>query len=430
MNCYHLRTNPGLEPVLAAEIAGLTAAGLTTAASVPDAAAAGLTTAASVPDAAAAGRSVWADTRTEEVPRGRRGWVAVTSPEPLPAVAFDELRTVYEVLEVAATVPVPAAATTDGDRYLAMIRDLAAEVSLPWPRPAESFAVRCLRVGNHPVNSPDVERTVGGVVAGASGARVNLSAPDVTIRADLDDDLLTIGRLLGSPTRDRRFTWAYRPRITLSTVVAAACLRLSAATDPQHPGAHPHDPALPAGAILDPFCGSGTIAIEAAARRVRDPDVPWAPVYAADIAPEAVAGTRANLAANALARAVVVRRADATALADTWVDRGIGAIVCNPPFGVRLGRRLNFDQFYRELLDGAAAVLPPGGRLVLLSSRRRGRLNHVIADRPQWWLRGVHLIEIGGVFPGIFVLERRDVGAIVRTTPGADIDPETGARAD
>ncbi len=133
---------------------------------------------------------------------------------------------------------------------------------------------------------------------------------------------------------------------------------------------------------------------------------PDAAVYASDLAPEAVAGTRANAAINGAADRVIARHADATALGAHYADRGITRIVCNPPFGVRLGKRIEFGAFYEAFLDGAARVLPPGGRLVLLSSRRRARLNKVIAASPAWRLRGVHLIEIGGVFPGIFVIDR------------------------
>jgi putative N6-adenine-specific DNA methylase/tRNA (guanine6-N2)-methyltransferase len=192
-------------------------------------------------------------------------------------------------------------------------------------------------------------------------------------------------------------------------VVAAAALYLADMPDPEHPVIKRVAARRGTGALLDPFCGSGTIPIEAASWA----ETEGSPIYASDLAPEAVAGTRANAACNGLDRRIIPRRADATELGRYYRDRGVTTIVCNPPFGVRLGKRINFDQFYRSLLDGAAEILPGDGRLVLLSSRRRGRLNAVIADSPMWTLKGVHLIETGGVFPGIFVLERRRSAALV-----------------
>jgi len=309
-------------------------------------------------------------------------------------------------------VTVPELADPAEETVLAAVRAAVNDAVLPGIGPGMTFAARCLRDGRHAVQSPTIEREAGTIIGRRTGAAVNLTAPDVTVRVDVSGTLLVIGEVVGAQALDRRFQWIYRPRITLSPVVAAAALYLADMPDPEHPvidqvarrGARCADAGGAAtGALLDPFCGSGTIAIEAASWS----SAPEAPIYASDLAPEAVAGTRANAACNGFARRIIPRRADATQLAHYYRDRGIATIVCNPPFGVRLGKRINFDQFYEALLAEAAGVLPVGGRLVLLSSRRRGRLNVVIARSAAWRLQGVHLIEIGGVFPGIFVLERR-----------------------
>ncbi len=399
MNYYHLRTNPGLESILAAEV-----------------------------------RALLADTprsATEVTPRpaGRSGWTAVGSGSPATAVSevgsgslgspahaeiparvvdpahlFARLRTAYEVIRVTYMGTLQELVDPGEETVLAALRAAVREAMLPEIGPGMTFAARCLRHGTHAVQSPTIEREAGTIIGRRTGAAVNLTAPDVTVRVDISDTLLVIGEVVGAPALDRRFEWIYRPRITLSPVVAAAALYLADMVDPEHPVIHGVARRRgPAGALLDPFCGSGTIAIEAASWSASPP----VPMYASDLSPEAVAGTRANAACNGFARRIISRRADATQLARYYRDRGITAIVCNPPFGVRLGKRINFDEFYGAVLAEAAEVLPVGGRLVLLSSRRRGRLNVVIARSAAWRLMGVHLIEIGGVFPGIFVLERR-----------------------
>lgn len=376
MRCYHVRTNPGLEPVLHAEL----------------------------------GRHLPA-ARVSPRPRGRSGWVGVELPKDVGEPDWAALRVAYEAVEVTAVHDLAAEGTPipDAEGLLARITAAAEAGPLP-PVPAgATLAVRCRRSGTHPLSSPDVERRVGAVVVGATGAPVNLREPDLTVRADLDGALLVLGRLAWE--EPGRFTWVYRPRVTLSPVVAAACLRLAVAADPQHPDG---SAARPLEGLLDPFCGSGTIALEAADQLARDPArllgaggaAGQVALWASDNAEDAVAGSRANAAANGYAQRIGIAQADAREAAELPPETRISHIVCNPPFGVRLGRRMDFGRFYHEVLDAAATVVAPGGRMVLLSSRRRARLNQAIQAGGRWRIAGVHLIEIGGVFPGIFVLDR------------------------
>ncbi|MEX0742110.1 MAG: THUMP domain-containing protein [Alkalispirochaeta sp.] len=409
MNYYHVRTNRGLESILAAELRALISAG-----ALPPG-----TEVTPRP----AGRSCWVAVGATASAPGATRTPASTShaagspaDRSIPPETFARLRTAYEVIRVTDMVTVQELTDPVEETVVAAVRRAVTDARLP-PGLLEdvlgtTFAARCLRDGRHAVQSPTIEREAGTIIGRRTGAAVNLTAPDVTVRVDISDTLLVIGEVVGAQALDRRFEWIYRPRITLSTVVAAAALYLADMPDPERPVIQ-HvarrevrrggSGGVQAGALLDPFCGSGTIAIEAASWSTAE----HTPIYASDLAPEAVAGTRANAACNELARRIIPRRADATQLSRYYGDRGVTTIVCNPPFGVRLGKRINFDQFYDALLSEAAAVLPVGGRMVLLSSRRRGRLNRVVAESSAWDLLGVHLIEIGGVFPGIFVLERR-----------------------
>lgn len=374
MRCYHVRTNPGLEALLSAELARRR------------------------PDAVLAVR-----------PQSRVGWVSVELPDTAAAPDWAALRVAYEAVEVTAVhdlltpgTPVPA----DGAAWLARIVAAAEGGALPEIPTGATLAVRCRREGSHPFSSPEVERAVGAVVVGATAARVNLSSPDVTVRADLSEALLVIGRLAWEEAG--RFRWLYRPRVTLSPVVAAACLRLAVAADPQHPDGRS---ARALTGLLDPFCGSGTIPLEAADQLARDPALlpgEASLIRGCDTSGEAVAGAGANAEANGLQERVEFLQADARRPAPLPPEARISHIVCNPPFGVRMGRRMEFGRFYREVLDAAATVTRPGSRMVLLSSRRRARLNQAIQASPAWRIAGVHLIEIGGVYPGIFVLDRLD----------------------
>ena len=136
----------------------------------------------------------------------------------------------------------------------------------------------------------------------------------------------------------------------------------------------------PGTALLDPFCGSGTIAVEAALialdiapglkrtfgfqkllwydgptwqriksaaqRRVR----PAAPsgLFASDDDPRSIEQCAANLAAAGARDAVSVERADALSRA---APAPAGTIVTNPPYGVRLAQSDALAQLYPRLGD-------------------------------------------------------------------------------
>ncbi len=368
--CYHARTNPGLQEVLGAELRDLTGP----------------------------------DPRIEirESPDGVRDAVHLTSPRPIGWEAFAAVRCAYEITEIRSAAVHPNLQASSRIEALRIVRDRGESTDFPELDADTPFAVRCIRRGAHALKSADVEREIGAILVARTGAPVDLTSPDLTVRVYLYGDVLYCGLLMNPYPMDRRFEWLYRPRVALNPVVAAALLRY-ASTDAPDAGSVHRAVASRHGGILDPFCGSGTIPLEAA----HTPALSQRRIYASDIMSEAIAGTRANLAIHARLHRVQTRLADATRLASIYAGYDIDTIVCDPPFGVRSGRGLDFASLYGALLDNAAAILPPGGRLVLMSSKRRGRLNRVIAGRTEWSILHVRIIEIGGIFPGIFVLRYR-----------------------
>ena len=68
---------------------------------------------------------------------------------------------------------------------------------------------------------------------------------------------------------------------------------------------------------------------------------------------------------------------------------------------------MNFFSFYTRFFDQAARVLEPGGRLVLLAWKRGvvDKANQASAKR----FRRLHVrvVETGGVYPRIYVFQRR-----------------------
>ncbi len=129
--------------------------------------------------------------------------------------------------------------------------------------------------------------------------------------------------------------------------------------------------------LLDPFCGSGTIPIEAAmfkrniapglsrefaAEKFKNiPDKLWAKareeardmvhnvpleIYASDIDPECVELTNANAENAGVADFINISRADARKV---FIDKPNGSIICNPPYGERMGDVKECEKLYRDI---------------------------------------------------------------------------------
>lgn len=291
------------------------------------------------------------------------------------------------------------------------LEDLAAEIAalpLTWMESAASFRARCSRAGEHPFHSPDVERAVGTALQARFGTAVDLEHHEVNVRVDITGSRCLCGyQLTGRKGLDRRYQWEYHPRVTLRTTVAYAMLRLAGFVE------QPGD-------IHDPFCGSGTILLEAAA--CAEDSGSAARVSGSDWSQRAVAGCRRNLRAADRAERVPVEQGDARELAARLGPRSMDYIVTNPPFGIRLAHGTDLGALYRGFLGQAAAVLRPGGTLALLVAKRRGRFNRIVESFDEFRLEHVRVIEIGGVYPGLFVLRRVGDGATSRhPSKGASI---------
>ena len=161
------------------------------------------------------------------------------------------------------------------------------------------------------------------------------------------------------------------------------------------------------GELCDPFCGSGTIAIEAAlAAKGRAPGINrrfaaerWTAVprgvwdaererararefngkyriYASDIDPKAIEIARANAARAGVGEIIEFSVADARSFSRGTDD---GVIVTNPPYGERLGEKREAEELLAAFGEAWRAT---GWRLALLTSDAEAeRLLGVRADK-------------------------------------------------
>ena len=217
---------------------------------------------------------------------------------------------------------------------------------------AASFRVTGWRTGKaHRFNSGELARVVGGCLHDRYGCAPRMRGYDVHVRADCVGETLALSTQLHEEALSRRHKAAYLNKVTIKANVAYAMLREAGL------------PADGSGAVLDPFCGSGTILLEAR-RRIGEHRLRRRRQR------QRVQGTLANAEAAGFEGRVHCSRADVAAALFT-VPKGtlVDAVVSNPPWGVQTGKGSDLKTMYRALLKTAWQLLRPGGRLVVLVLR-------------------------------------------------------------
>ena len=256
-------------------------------------------------------------------------------------------------------------------------------------RAAASFRVSCERAGEHAFRSPDAERAAGTLLFETYDTAVNLEHYQLHVKLDVIGDCALLGfQLTRRKGLDRRYPWQYHPRVSLRTPIAFAMLTLAGYVDRPE-------------VLLDPFCGSGTILLEAAS--VAGADAPS--LHGRDWDATAIDGATRNVEACGFG-SIELAKADARDIVDAFGPESVPYIVTNPPFGIRLARGTNFQAFYASFLRSAEQVLAPGGRLVLLVGKRRASFARAFQQTDGLQFVSARTIEMGGVYPSLTVIER------------------------
>ena len=256
----------------------------------------------------------------------------------------------------------------DARERIASVRPIP---SPPW------FAVSASFVGKRNYRTDEIVAAFAGAVANATGWLFTDHDPDadLSFRLMLDHDEALVGlRVARQPLRLRLWLAGHRPA-GLRPPVAAAMVRLAGVG----PGAR----------VVDPCCGTGTVAIEAA--------IAGATVIASDIDPDAVAATNQRAALAGVPVDTRVEDAHHLSLPDGSVD----AIITNPPWGRQTVLDDEVPTFAHALAGEMSRVLRPSGRAVLLTTTPEFFRNGGLSEDSRL------VVSVSGQRPTMLLLRRR-----------------------
>ncbi|BAW31273.1 MAG TPA: TIGR01177 family methyltransferase [Methanothermobacter sp.] len=218
---------------------------------------------------------------------------------------------------------------------------------LPWEQLIkDNFAVRVKKMDKTPIESPLIEKKIGTIIKKKHPhLQVNLENPRTIIRPIIKKDKIFITKRLYKTDKKHfnRVKPHKRPFFypgSMSPKLARCMVNLSSVKEGE--------------TLLDPFCGTGGILIEAGIIGAR--------IIGADIDPKMVKGTEKNLKYYGIKDYELIR-ADARKLR---LEKPVKAIVTDPPYGISASTRgEKQEKLYREFFKTAKHNLQEDGRICI-----------------------------------------------------------------
>jgi tRNA (guanine6-N2)-methyltransferase len=201
-----------------------------------------------------------------------------------------------------------------------------------------SFRVSCVREGAHEFTSLDIEREAGGALHELYGAPASMKQFDVRVRVDVAKQTVLVGVALNRAPLSHRHKLAFTRSVTLKPNVAYALLRLAGLCDGSGVlggGAAGDVPCTRR--VLDPCCGSGTIALEAA-------EALGLSAVGTDKSLAVVRGATANATAAGLEARCTFEQANCRSLSSSFPPDSFDAIVSNLPCGAMAHTKCTHSQ--------------------------------------------------------------------------------------
>ena len=150
--------------------------------------------------------------------------------------------------------------------------------------------------------------------------------------------------------------------------------------------------------VIDPCCGSGTLIIE------RGLLSPCNSLTGVDIAHQAIDAARVNADSASLKHGIKHAKFICNDILRFEVKRPYDELICNLPFGNRVGDHSSCEKLYTGLLDKLPKLLRTGGTAILYTMEFT-LLKKLIRERAYLELVSQGRTEAGGLTPMIFILK-------------------------
>ncbi len=146
------------------------------------------------------------------------------------------------------------------------------------------------------------------------------------------------------------------------------------------------------GAVLDCFCGSGTMLFE----RAR---LPYGSLMGTDISKDALKAARLNEKFAKTGAHFYLKNA----LAD--FEEKFDEVICNLPFGLRVGSHMKNEELYRRFLGNLKVILKKGGYAFLFTHDKK--LLTGLLEKSGMELISKHTYSCGGLYPSMFIIKNK-----------------------
>lgn len=206
-----------------------------------------------------------------------------------------------------------------------------------------SFRVTATRYSaNRAFTSQDVARVAGDALYERYSIAVRMKNYDVNVRVLMFGlDRILVAHQLTSESLSRRHKEVYVNHVTTRSNIAYVIYAQASIQ--------------PGNKVLDPFCGSATILLEAlsASRNAIE-------CHGVDYSPKAIRGASNNASIEGVEKYCTFYKGDGRTLHKLFEPNTFDAIITNPPWGVRSGQSTDLEQLYAIFLQEAARVIKPG----------------------------------------------------------------------
>ncbi|RLE59632.1 MAG: hypothetical protein DRJ35_05355, partial [Thermoprotei archaeon] len=195
----------------------------------------------------------------------------------------------------------------------------------------KTFRVTSQRIGEHSFTSILVQKYAGQALVDKYKKKVDLKNFDLNVIVDVIGKKVFVGLQLTKGSLHKRFERKFDHPAAIKAPLAYAMLRLANLRKKE--------------VLLDPFCGGGTIPIEAAL--VWDGKIK---ILASDWNERFLEGAKLNARAARVEKFIEFKVGDARKLEKIYGKNSIHKIVTNPPYGIRIGDRRKVKELYRSFL--------------------------------------------------------------------------------